>query len=295
MNQTYQNLEIILVDDGSPDQSGKICDEVAKTDSRIKVIHQKNKGLSGARNSGIDIATGDYIGFVDSDDYIDENMYECLYQKCIDHNCDIAISKIHRFSGDWANQEEMKNAEDLILTSQEALKQLHGFEGQQFTVAWNKLYKKELFDGLRYPQGKINEDEFLTYKLLERAKQIVVTDEVSYYYFQNGDSITTNEKYLTNKDIFKALEERKSYFQQADNKEMIPLIDRAYLDRIISRYGMLLNSGKADKADLKKMWFLYKNYYKKAKSNVRGIGYQIFSFLPQSYFMLLKIKKAFKR
>lgn len=295
MNQSYHNLEIILVDDGSPDNSGEICDEYAKRDHRIKVIHQENKGLSGARNAGIDICTGEYIGFVDSDDYIHHQMYEILLNNSLKYNSEISICRILRFFGEKATPPSFSKINLQVLTPQEALKNLHGMDGQVYTVAWNKLYKRNLFDGLRYPLSKINEDEFLTYKLIDRSNQITMTDEVLYYYFQNGDSITTNEKYLINKDVFEAIEGRKDYFEKMGKYDIIPFINKAFLDRVIGRYGMLLKTGKASRTDLKEMQLLYQNYYKNEKNVVKGIGYHVFSYTPKGYFMLLNIKNAWKR
>lgn len=294
VNQTYQNLEIILIDDGSTDKSGEICDEYKKKDKRITVIHQVNAGLSGARNAGVDISTGEFIGFVDSDDYINERMYEVLLKNILEKKADISVCRHFRFSGEQAMMEKQTDWNINVLTSQEALINLHGMDGQLFTLAWNKLYRRELFIGLRYPLRKLNEDEFLTYKLIDRAKSIVVTDEILYYYFQNSDSITTNSKYIMSKDVFEALDERQAYFINKKNQDMIPTISKAYLDRAIARYGMLLKAGKKSQLNLNEIMLIYREYYKKGKYRVPGMAYKLFYFIPKVYFLLLYLKRKIK-
>lgn len=193
-NQTYQKLEIILVDDGSPDRCGEICDEYAKKDHRIRVIHKANGGLSDARNAGIQIAQGTFFSFVDSDDLIHPQMLEQLHTMAIQKEAQIAICQ-------YAYLEENEEAdfsktipsgpERWRMVSQMEAQELY-FDKQQrviYTVAWNKLYRAELFEDIRYPKGKVHEDEFTTFKLLYEAKGIVVTDDVFYYYLVRSNSI----------------------------------------------------------------------------------------------------------
>ena len=154
--QTYTNLEIILVDDGSPDNCGKICDEYAAKDSRIKVIHQPNGGLSAARNAGLDIATGDYIGFVDSDDYIAPDMYEKLYNALVKNDADMAICDYQRFGNELPYDEMSLTTE--VITGLQAMEKQNTVINCSFVVAWSKLYKSFIFSNVRFPVGKINED-----------------------------------------------------------------------------------------------------------------------------------------
>lgn len=190
LNQTYQNLEVILVDDGSPDNCGDICDKYAIKDNRIKVIHKSNGGLSSARNAGIDIAKGDFFGFVDSDDWIEADMYESLYDALIRHNADISICGRY-----------IVNSENIITSSDdEKIQILNRYQGLSELVlnyedgiknyAWDKLYKRELFKSIRYPEGKFYEDIFTTYKLFSVANKIVHTKSPKYYYLLRGDSIS---------------------------------------------------------------------------------------------------------
>lgn len=180
-NQTYCNIEVILVDDGSSDQSPIICDEYSKKDKRIKVIHQKNAGLSSARNAGINIAKGVYIGFVHSDDYIETTMFESLYKGITKYSCDIAICNYYVEERDKLLIEKPPMDQEVILDSKEATKLL--LDGISIkSYAWDKLYKTELFHGIRYPVG-LNDIDINTMLLLfDKAKQICQLQEFGYYY-----------------------------------------------------------------------------------------------------------------
>lgn len=291
VNQTYKNLEIILVDDGSPDKSGEICDVYEKKDRRIRVLHQKNKGVSAARNAGLDMASGDFVGFVDSDDYINKRMYEVLLSNCLKFDAEVSICRLARFEGEAVHVESKQPDKINMLSAREALINMHGRDGQVYTVPCNKLYRRDLFEGLRYPLNKINEDEFLIYKVMDNAKGIVLTEEVLYYYRVNNSSITCDPHYPMTTDIFEVLEDRKNYFIQRGYTDLIPFVHRAYLDRVIARYSLLRKTGRAQRSDLAELRKRYRAIYKNSKSDVQGIGYKIFNILPNGYFELFNIKK----
>lgn len=204
LDQTFTNFELILVDDGSTDNSGKICDEYAESDSRVKVIHKKNGGLSDARNTGIDVARGKYLGFVDSDDYIADDMYETLYNNLIKNSADMSVCGIyHRYVGN--QYPECSENNFMVLDTKDALKEV--LIGEKFSVpACNKLYKKNLFDNIRYPVGKLSEDAFITPILISKCDKVVVTTEPKYYYIHRRGSITSS--YFKMKD-FNVLEAYK--------------------------------------------------------------------------------------
>lgn len=193
INQTYKKLEIILVDDGSTDKSGDICEEYKIKDNRIKIIHQKNAGLSDARNAGIDIATGKYIQFIDSDDYIDKDMIETLYKLIVENNADISICSNYILK-DGITSCECSNKK-YIYNRKEALKEILIDEAIR-SYAWNKLFKKELFDDIKFPSKKVFEDVLTIPKLFEKSDKIVFVDIPKYYYRQRDGSILhkqTNE------------------------------------------------------------------------------------------------------
>ena len=190
VNQTYRNLEIILVDDGSTDNSGNIADELSKIDSRINVYHKKNGGLSDARNFGIEHANGKYICFVDSDDYVSLNYIFDLYNGIKEYNYDIAIVDFLKFDEKIKIYDDIRNTniKYFSLTKEEAINSL--FNDSSFgNYAWNKMYKLSLFKNIRYPIGKKMEDLGTTYKLFLKSDNIVYCDAKDYYYLQRKGSI----------------------------------------------------------------------------------------------------------
>lgn len=193
LGQTYRNLEVILVDDESPDGCGAICDAYAEKDARVVVIHQKNAGLSGARNAGIDIARGDYLVFVDSDDYVTEDFIVRLYEALVSTGSDLAQCKWNYVRGGAIPDPERDTGETVVFTKAEMMANLYIPDGAYYVVAWNKLYKKELFDGIRYPLGRIHEDEATTYKIYDRITKAAMIDACMYGYFIGNDSITRGD------------------------------------------------------------------------------------------------------
>lgn len=187
--QTYTNLEIFLVDDGSPDNCGKICDEYAQKDNRIRVIHKKNGGLSDARNVAIDVATGEYITFVDSDDYVDTDYVDYLYQLVLQNQCQVAIVQ-SCFFYENTNPNKKRIAERIeVFSSIEAIKTMF-YQKHIETSAWGKLYHKSLFEtGIRYPRGILFEDNPVTFRLLYQSNQVVVSNKQLYFYLIRSDSI----------------------------------------------------------------------------------------------------------
>lgn len=191
--QSYKNLEIILVDDGSDDGSFSICKEFSKRDSRIKLYHTKNLGLSHARNVGLDHANGEYIVFVDSDDYIHENMISTMMDKAED--ADLVICNYKRVLNDTKKEipQDAKCLKDDSWNYKQFwehyyLKNLSVF----CCVAWNKLYKRKLFKNIRYPINEIHEDEYIINDIVSRCNKIKIINDVLYYYVQRGNSIMHN-------------------------------------------------------------------------------------------------------
>ena len=191
INQTYTNLEIILVNDGSTDNSGKLCDELAKKDERIRVIHKENGGLSDARNRGIDEAESDLVGFIDSDDYIDSDMYEVLLKNLNNTDADLSMCALYDVYNNTP-EAQVANKETWELSSEQAIKMV--MEAKILSVtAVNKLYRKSLFSDLKFEVGKIAEDAFIMIKLLDKCEKIVATNEKKYYYVHRENSITTQK------------------------------------------------------------------------------------------------------
>lgn len=210
LNQTYRNIEVILVDDGSPDGCPEICDEYEKLDSRVIVIHQKNQGLSAARNAGLDIANGKYIFFVDSDDYIDNNVIKKMVESAEQNNADLVICNYICVDnqGNECDDTHLKKLENAFITLEDILAQSAEAGGEVFIVAWNKLYKKELWKCYRYPVGRIHEDEFAFHHIMLRCKTIVSTDYEGYYYVQREGSIMSARSLKSQLDAMDAYIDR---------------------------------------------------------------------------------------
>ncbi|MBR3071813.1 glycosyltransferase family 2 protein [Fibrobacter sp.] len=219
VNQTYTNLEIILVDDGSPDSCPQICDEYAVKDNRIIVIHKRNGGLSDARNAGLNICKGEYISFVDSDDWVDEKYIEILLELAIKENADIAIGENIQ-TNDICNKPN-NISKIQIYSSKEALYHLFSQDHIAFTISCGKLYRKELFSNLHFPIGKYHEDEYTTYILFYHSKKIVYTNCILYYYFRHSNSITGSRHPW---DVLEVFEQRYLFFKDKNEKDLLPLL-----------------------------------------------------------------------
>lgn len=186
LKQSYTDFELILVDDGSPDKCPAICDEYALQDKRIKVIHKQNGGLSSARNAGLEIAKGDYIAFVDSDDFIHPDYLRLLYQALKETGADISICDYKTIKDYKIIEEQNENIDKLEIYDNYSIFLLRSLD---IFVSWNKLYKKSLFKSIRFQEGKINEDIGVYYRLLYLSKKTVAIYNKLYYYFYNESGI----------------------------------------------------------------------------------------------------------
>lgn len=212
VNQTYTNLEIILVDDGSPDNCPQICDDYAEKDNRIKVVHKENGGLSDARNAGMKVATGDYISFIDSDDYVSLEMYQDMINAAINNKADIVECNVnYDYNGRIEKYNDDKYAvyNDNYSVMEAYIKHYH-----IKTVVWNKLYERKLLNDIEFEFGKYNEDEFFTYKVLAKVSSYVHLDKYYYYYFQRSDSIMGSSFSLKQLDSVEGCMKRAEFIRQ---------------------------------------------------------------------------------
>lgn len=214
INQTHQNLEIILVNDGSTDSCGEIGEEYAAKDPRIKVIHKENGGLSDARNAGIKVATGEYIAFIDSDDFVAVDFCEKLLETLLENTADVAECDFLAFENDRDLEKFSTDTKEKIeVFETEAALELLMKEYFKQTV-WNKLYRREVLGDFEFPVGKINEDEFWTYKVFGNAKKIVKIPDVMYFYRQQEGSIMAQQYSIKRLDGLTALQERIDYMKE---------------------------------------------------------------------------------
>ena len=190
INQTYINLEIILVDDGSTDNSLNICNEYKKIDKRIVIINKKNGGLSSAKNAGLDVHKGKYVSFIDSDDYVDNNFIEELYNNLINTNSDISLCNYYDTIN---NIDYPKKSESFVLENNYKYKYLLGKYSIVTVVSWNKLYKEKIFNKLRFETNKKHEDAYIIADILKEAKRIsYMLDKCLYHYNRRDNSLSTS-------------------------------------------------------------------------------------------------------
>lgn len=212
LDQTYQNIEVILIDDGSSDRCPEICDEYVEKDSRVRVIHKTNGGLSDARNCGIKNAMGEYLTFVDSDDCIAKEMIETLYLLCKKKN--VLLSQCN-FTTDWNKfQNERAIPKEYILNVNQCFENFFGIYGTTFCIACGKLYHIDLFEHILFPTGCIHEDVYITHLIFEQAKTIVFTKKCLYYYRQREGSIMSTERNRLTWNELRADMTRARYFKE---------------------------------------------------------------------------------
>ncbi|SES12355.1 Glycosyltransferase involved in cell wall bisynthesis [Butyrivibrio fibrisolvens] len=288
--QTYKNIEIILVDDGSPDSCGQICENYKKKDSRIKVIHKENGGLSDARNAGICRAKGSYYVFIDSDDYIHERMIETLVEGVVSTGADIAVCSFKNVKEDEIidiHSGINTGSYKLISEDIDRLSYFYGDKYTEFTVAWNKIYPASFFKEIKYPKGKIHEDEFTTYKLLELAKKIAYIDVPLYYYVSRSSSIMGEEFSLKRLHRLDAISERMDHYLSLGKYDWYE--KNLFLYRIFYvRYYKAVQKQKMD-IDILKEYF--KNYKKSVLKNIlktnisikKKLGYIYLALFPDMY------------
>ena len=256
LQQTYENLEIIIVDDGSPDSSPEICKKYVQKDSRIKLFHKQNGGLSDARNYGLEHAHGRYVYFLDSDDYIIKDAIEQLYQPIAGKDNEISVMNFYTV---WKDKKEINK--NIILgefNQKEAL--LYLLQGKISNYAWDKLYPIELWKDIKFPVGKIFEDTRTTYKVFNKAKRVKTLDYAGYCYVQRPGSITDNDKY-NRTEVIEAFEEQLA-FARANCKDAVPYIE--YRIHKINIHKALLDKEKNRNEIMNKIKnfkrFIKKNY-----------------------------------
>lgn len=233
LKQTYKDLEIIIVNDGSKDNSQTICERFAEQDKRITLINTENRGAGSARNTGIEVAKGEYISFIDSDDYVCPDYYERLLHMLEKAGADIAIGKYQRIS----EHDEMKfinSGEVKECTNLEELLVLYGEDEDRYinaVLVTNKLFKRELFEeNVRFPIGRLIDDEFIIYKLIYKSKKIVYTDDVMYAYVQSDSSVMrTNFKEQRVHDTIDVYDEVYKFFKENGTEELNKKILIRYL------------------------------------------------------------------
>ena len=298
IGQDYANLEIILVDDGSPDNCGKICDEYKKLDKRVKVIHKSNGGLSSARNAGIEIAKGDYIGFVDSDDYIEPCMYDKLLKALLQEKCSLAICGTAYVFENGKRINKTNAGNTVVMDFEEALTEMNQY--RLFDMgAWSKLYEARLFKNIRFPVGKLSEDFYIMYKIFDNANKIVFISDPAYNYLQRENSISRNKK--INHDFEYAAKEQMEYLDKY-HPNMSVLGHTSYASAALTVFDFYLKNKVKCPQNMKlHFWNIVKSNYKYIKkaaylSTEKRIQFFLFKLQPSLYKWIFiayrKIKKV---
>lgn len=292
--QTYSDFEIILVDDGSPDNCGAICDEYAAKDPRIRAIHRENGGLSAARNTGFAQSNGAYVTFLDSDDLLHPEFLARLFGAVRETDADIALCGFMREETALANWTATKETPELI-SGEEACLRLSGLkngaerlppaETAKYVVAWSKLYRRELLALLPYPVGRKHEDEFTTYRYLWAAKRVAVLPDQLYFYRPNSGGIMANRDLRSRRDFIDAAEERIAFYR-AQGHELLESRTRSGLSFALADYALAVKAA-GQKNDLPReqrvpAWkALRQMYYNTPKS-------QFARYLDQAYPRMFK-------
>lgn len=268
LDQTYDNLEVILIDDGSPDCSGILCDQFAKMDTRIISVHKKNGGLSSARNYALEMATGDYISFVDSDDAIHPGMMEWMCKEIEAENSDIVSTGLSSFDSEHPDYFK-GNVTFEQLTQEDYIEHLFPINfGKISVTACGKLYKKEIFFDLRYPEGVIYEDLRVYLPLLLRCKKISVCSEALYYWYNNEQSITRSSYLKYNRfGEFIVREEYIGFFEERKLESQVLLATNEYITFFMRNYFAVMLKYPELKSSLMPHIIIFKKHMRRIIGN----------------------------
>lgn len=293
LNQTFTDFELILVDDGSPDRCPEICDETAKRDARVRVIHQANAGLSAARNAGIEIAHGEWLGFVDSDDYIAPQFYEKLYQTAQRTDADCVMCSVQNVdeSGKSIDSALMRVADE-VKTGQEVLRKIGRDDVTPYLTAWNKLYRRKLFNTLRYPAGRQNEDVFVFAELFCQVQRAVCVAEPLYFYRKRIGSIMNSVVTLRNLDEMWAYVNCFEHLQQDDEESTLKETEKRVFAKLTGVYYRVTeedrHSNKMKQAK-KAQWNIAMRLMKQGQLDLRSLARTLlFQALPGVYGLRMK-------
>lgn len=295
LNQTFKDFELILVNDGSTDGSLDICEDYKSIDNRIKIVNKKNGGISSARNAGLDVSIGEYIGFIDSDDYIHPQMYEILYNEIIKNKSDISMcdfERVYEFDKNLLESNFVSSYEIEILNNEEALYELAEKNGVTYVVAWNKLYKRELFKNVKFKEGIIHEDEYIIHRLLYQVNKLVYVKEKLYFYLQRKGSIMDKKLSIDSSDYLLACSDRIRFFDEKNLENLKIKWQDYYLWKFFTDYPVLdKNYHNHKKLKILKNDFrrLLKILLKSKNNSIKDkISLIIFAINPNIYYKLVK-------
>lgn len=295
LKQTFTDFELILVNDGSLDNSGYICDQLKENDKRIKVIHKENGGLSSARNAGIDAAQGNYITFIDSDDVVNKYYLQLLYNACVENGADIAMGRLLRFSQiNAVNKDVIDEFVSDCITTEEVFKNFYNIDiAANYNSSCCKLYRKEIFNEIRFPVGRLFEDEFTTYKLYHNADKIMYLNIDLYYYFVNDSGITRNLSTDKRFDEYDAQYNKINFYYENGYLDIYDLALYYFLDSSKWDLKNCVEHKTVDKVRTKNFVSKYRLVLKKAKERsllefYRDYDFYLLAYPKRSFFYRIK-------
>ena len=280
LGQTYKNIEIILIDDGSTDDSGRICDQWKEKDSRIRVFHQKNKGIAAVRNAGLGLAQGDYIAWVDSDDYVDSTFLEKMHMKLQEKGIDMVMCSFYTDTDGEIVHTGKRLFHNEVIDKQSFLERLYTYG--LYSVVWNKLVKKDKYEEVQFPCGRLFEDSSVMCQVLSKCNNVAIIGTPLYYYKRHKDAITVQKldetkclKYVN--DYYMWLKHDIALHREANNEKLVALASRHLCDKIIHYCAEI---HKSKQGQWKK---IYKEYVKEVFS------YKEFSIKTKMKYLVGKI------
>lgn len=279
-SQSYQNYELILIDDGSSDTSYALCKTVAEKNNKIKLIRKTHKGSGYARNTGIDVSRGNYLLFVDSDDYLLANCLERIISIALKENCDIVQFK--HIEGYLSNYKSMPKEKTYIVCNSK-----QAFCSKNVNVCiWGKLIRRDLIKNIRYPEVSVHDDEFITYKIVYRAQNIVVLDEYYYYHYKNPSGLMRQKRAEMPFNFFTAFSERLQFFKEMNEPFLVTVTHKEFASRLMFT-AMSYDLYSRSSYSFKELFRLFKHHYALGKNAVSDPGEKIlfagFRYMP--YFM----------
>ncbi len=294
LNQTFTDFELILVDDGSPDRCPEICDETAKRDARVRVIHQANQGLSAARNAGIEAARGAWLSFVDSDDFLAPDFLETLHDAAVragGADCALCGVQLTDEAGEKIGQP--LSVADGVRTGRSILETLCRAPEITYLVAWNKLYRRDVFQTLRYPVGMQNEDTYLAAELFDTVQTVICVSKPMYFYRQRADSIMHTAVTTRNLDRMWAFEHCFAYFEAHGLEALMPDAEKKMFAKLTGVYYRLPKEERQSDAvrqAKKAQWNAAMRLMKRGKLSARALARTLaFHVTPGLYGWRMKV------
>ena len=292
LNQTFTDFELILVDDGSPDRCPEICDETAKRDARVRAIHQANQGLSAARNAGIEAAHGAWLSFVDSDDFLAPDFLETLHDAAVRAGADCALCGVQLTDEAGQKIGQLLSVADGVRTGRSILETLCRAPEITYLVAWNKLYRRDVFQTLRYPVGMQNEDTYLAAELFDTVQTVICVSKPMYFYRQRADSIMHTAVTTRNLDRMWAFEHCFAYFEARGLEALMPDAEKKMFAKLTGVYYRLPKEERQSDAvrqAKKAQWNAAMRLMKQGKLSARALARTLlFQALPGVYGLRMK-------